>query len=153
MRLNLFFSVLQLMVLVVLTVFGSFCGAGTHHKHIIIHVPFHVKTHHHTHTIYKHIKHIDHGHDHHHHHHQEEISIPSGWEGYGGLYPFLTSAHIFSRLYKVKFKLCSECVGGGGWSSGSDYGSEGDLGGSYDGGYDSGSYENNNFGSSGWEDK
>lgn len=38
-----------------------------------------------------------------------------------------------------------------GWSG--EYGSAGDFGGLYDGGFDSGSYENNNFGSLGWDDK
>lgn len=43
-------------------------AGGSHHKHIVIHVPLRVKHHHHTHTVYKHIKHhpykfFDHGYD------------------------------------------------------------------------------------------
>lgn len=53
-RIFSFFLFLQLMALLMLTVLGSLCEAGgSHHKHIIIHVPYHVKHHHHTHTIYK----------------------------------------------------------------------------------------------------
>lgn len=39
----------------------------------------------------------------------------------------------------------------GGWSG--DYGSVGDFGGAYDGAFDGDSYEHNNFGSLGWDDK
>lgn len=90
---SLHFSHVKLIALVVLIACGSFCIVnGSHHKHIIIHVPYHVKHHHHTHTIYKHVKHIDHGHDHHihhhdHHHHDDEykiISVPSHHD-FGGM--------------------------------------------------------------------
>lgn len=74
------------MAILVLTIIGSFCVAGgSHHKHIIIHVPYHVKHHHHTHTIYKHIKHIDHGHhDHHDHGHDEHKFVYPGHFELGG---------------------------------------------------------------------
>lgn len=36
-------------------------AGGTHHRRVTIHVPLQIKQHHHTHTIYKHIKHHDRG--------------------------------------------------------------------------------------------
>lgn len=36
-------------------------AGGKHHRHVTIHVPLQIKQHHHTHTIYKHIKHHDRG--------------------------------------------------------------------------------------------
>lgn len=34
-------------------------AGGSSHKHVTIHVPVQIKQHHHTHTIFKHIKHHD----------------------------------------------------------------------------------------------
>lgn len=48
-------------------------------------------------------------------------------------------------LFMLKYAVCWISDG---WSA--EYGSAGDVGGLYDGGFDSGSYENNNFG---WDDK
>lgn len=76
------------MAILVLTIAASYCVAGgSHHKHIIIHVPYHVKHHHHTHTIYKHIKHIDHGH--HDDHHEHKYTFPGHFDFGGIIFRFI----------------------------------------------------------------
>lgn len=95
-----------------ITVLVTFCAAGgSHHKHIIIHVPYHVKHHHHTHTIFKHIKHIDHGHHDHHDHHDHhghdddyKISFPGNHFDFGGLNYFPVSISISFFQFLLDFK-------------------------------------------------
>ena len=56
--------------LLLVVILSSSLVAGGSRKRVIIHVPLHIKHHHHTHTIFKHVKHHErHHHDHHHDHH------------------------------------------------------------------------------------
>lgn len=59
MKFTLFFLYFQFLAALVLALI-VLCSAGGHgdsHKKVIIHVPFNIKHHHHTHTVYKHIHH------------------------------------------------------------------------------------------------
>lgn len=105
-----FFLFKQVIALIVLITCGSLCVVnGSHHKHIIIHVPYHIKHHHHTHTIYKHIKHIEpeihhHFHDHHDHHDDHKItSVPSHFD-LGGKSSFII---YFLFICDIRFHFLS----------------------------------------------
>lgn len=124
----------QLFVSLLLVLAASLCVAGgSSHRHVLIHVPVHVKHHHHTHTIYKHIK------------HQPEYKVLGyelgghghGWSGGGGGFGGFSGGS-------------SGGFGGGGYGGFDSH----DLSGGYSswGAPEVGSYESNHYGGGEWED-
>ena len=151
---RLFLSQFSFSMLIVVMI-SSQCLAGglggkggssdDNHKHYIVHVPLHFKRHHHTHTVYKHVKHEEpvykvigysYGSDAHGGGDDEHIDAgSSGPGGNDGGYGHGLSAAEFVQSHSL------HGIQGGGYSS---YDSE--FGG--DGGYESNHYHDDH---QGWE--